>query len=287
MSSWCTKRKPFLKYGCDRYRRFGRASGCRCHQASHEVLARLTLEYFQDLAVDVSDLTLASLYRRREQGRARYRELRAAIDGLLYDLLPHIYEYEQQGEYRVFLVPQGGEPDQLVRLPGCTNGTLVENLFATIEAAQQGSAQVQLRELRSRHDKLTSAFVHAGTPLLRQKLQAEITDVEAEIGRLEAGLTSVSTELRCLFRDLHQLEVEASRAGRVLADEEPRRRAAAARRVLERVECRFRVDRFPSGYERAVLDSVRFVPKFGQPELRRVQTPGPPCDARSARPSAR
>ena len=38
MSSWCTKRKPFLKYGCDRYRRFGRASGCRCHQASHEVL---------------------------------------------------------------------------------------------------------------------------------------------------------------------------------------------------------------------------------------------------------
>ena len=284
MSGWQTKNKPFLKYGCDRYRRFGTASGCRCHQASHETLARMTLDYLHELGGDLSDLTLTSLYRKRAKGRARYRELRTAVDRILYDTLPDVYEFTQDGEFRTFLVPRGGEPDELVRLPGCTNGMLVENLFAMLESRQQGSTRAQLRELRARHDKLTSAFVEASTPMLRQKLQADITGVEAEIGRLEAGLTSISTEIRCLFQGLHQFAVEASRAAVVLADEEPRRRAAAARRVLERVECRFRVDRFPSGYERAVLDSVWFVPKIGQPELRKVQTPGPPCDARSAKP---
>ena len=152
-------------YSCDDYRK-NKDSGCRPNYIPHETLANLVKSHLAELEQDLESLTLKNLYQRRTKTRKRWAELRAAIDKILYDALPELYHYEQDGLCRVFSVPRQDDEDELVRIPGCS-GSIVQELLDQVEYVRDQGCKAKMGELRARHTKLYDAFVDA-TPGIRK-----------------------------------------------------------------------------------------------------------------------
>ena len=268
---------------CGNYHKNITKSGCRPNYIDHEILVGLVRKHLVELGQDFRDLTLKNLYQKKAVVRKRWVELREAIDKILYDGLTVLYHYEQEGKTRIFSIGAVDEDgiqieDRQVRIPGCCAAD-VEELLDQVEAARLSGDKARLITLRARHAKLYDCFVDA-TPLLRKKILAETLEIEAEIARLECGMHAVGTELKNLFKGFSEVSVDIARAKGAMDDPNPRKRAEAVKRVIERIEVFYEVQTFPSGYTKARPSKVRVIPLVGVPVDHLLGTPRHPgCSA--------
>jgi hypothetical protein len=105
----------------------------------HDQVARLVIDYLDEIGADLRGLSLNSLYQRKGKLHRRWRELRDLVDRLLYDKLGTLFHYQQQGKVRVFDVPLDGWG--LVRLPGEAR---VEELLDLVVAAEHANCGQEL-----------------------------------------------------------------------------------------------------------------------------------------------
>jgi hypothetical protein len=267
-----TSRQPGLKYMCNVHRKKGKAACPHTYHVKHEEVAKLVIEYLEEISADLQGLSLSSLYQRKGKVQKRWRDLRNLVDRLLYDKLTTLFNYRQEGKVRVFEIPfSGWKP---VRIPG-NNHLHVEELLNLAVAAENAVSSPELDKLRERHGKIVASFPDA-TPGIRRELAKEAAQLETEIEKLFSGLGSLASELRRVFQEFTTLAFDVSRARRVLAGSDCKAMAEVANSILERVDCVFEVVSYPSGYEFSRLKGAKITPRLGSPEYRAVRQDGTP-----------
>ena len=93
-------------------------------------------------------------------------------------------------------------------------------------------------------------------------------------------MISVGIELKNLFKGFSEVTANIARARRALNDVNPRKRAEAVKKVIERIEVFYEVQTWPSAYSKARPSKVRIVPLVGPPADHQLGTPRRPgCSA--------
>jgi hypothetical protein len=260
--------QPVPKYICNAYRKKHECD--RPYTVKHEQVAKLVLEYLGDIGADLEDISLKSLYERKGRLRRRWQDLRACVDGILYEKLAEVFHYEQRGQTRVFEVPLPDGDTDIVQIPGSTN---VEYLLEWVSSAEGATSGERLAEMREQHARITASFPEA-TPGIRRELARQALRLETEMARISEGIGSVAGELREVFREMSQLSYEIGRARRAGAALDNKTLGDIIHRVIERVDCDYETATYPSGYSVSRLKGVKITPRLGSPEHRTIRPDG-------------
>jgi hypothetical protein len=249
--------QPVPKYICNAYRKKHECD--RPYTAKHEQVAKLVLDYLEDIGADLQDISLSSLYQRKGKAKERWQDLRACVDSLLYEKLAELFHYEQRGKARVFEIPMPEAETEFVQIPGSAD---VEWLLEWISSAENATDGEELARLRTQHAKITESF-HDATPGIRKELAKQAQRLETAMARITDGVCSVAIELREVFREMSRLSYEISKAQHARAALDDKALGEIIHRIIERIDCDYETATYPSGYSVSRLKGIKITPRLG------------------------
>jgi DNA invertase Pin-like site-specific DNA recombinase len=128
--------------------------------------------------------------------------------------------------------------------PGSQESDFLADALALYRSAWDPAAlQAEVAKLEEEHTALFHRYADLPTPRARAKAQAELAALEAKIAKLEAQQQDLGEGVAAALRDLRELAAAIHAARQALAagalERAARRRAAALRAVIQRIECTF------------------------------------------------
>ena len=114
--------------------------------------------------------------------------------------------------------------------------------YAVAHLAETPRIRLQLKKLEQEHDELTDSVLRlpSGAKRAIEKTNTRIMELEGKIKEAEDQLTDWSSQLMDAMQEVRkQFEAWQAAYAAVTGDESHRRRAAAIRKVIERIVCHF------------------------------------------------
>jgi DNA invertase Pin-like site-specific DNA recombinase len=187
MIAWATSRSGLL-YCCATYHQHGRnnTTGCGVGQVREAAIDRFVDRWLEDTGKALSFCAvpspLAALYAEREAVCEAARALRRAVEDYLYEHLPPVCHYRQEGQYRVFDWQGDGHHSWSIRLPGYRGSPArLQEIADWLESCEQAGNTRTLAALRAERARLVSLFTEATNKSIREGVAVKVEALEQEI----------------------------------------------------------------------------------------------------------
>jgi len=218
-------------YFCSTYGRYGtnNPTGCHCHRVQHEILERIVKAYLAETAPKIAALLEAT-------DKGDLEAVRPLLDGLGGFGLR--YEAASAGTDLLDFITKVGDKKEVSRLTKQRKG--IEEIYGVLYERLRPQWESEIAEKETALDKMLEDY-RGLSPTLRERLNAKMEALQAEIVALKLRLADLRTPWANLIAELTAREKAVNEAVKALGKEKNgRQKTAALEGVIKEIRCTFR-----------------------------------------------